>query len=734
MDFIYFFRILLKRKWIIIGAGILAAFVAYYFTKNERKLYKSTAQISTGFTASDEIKVNEENFNFFEGEARFNNVLVTFTSPAVTSLLSYKLILHDLTDSAAFRKLSPEQKQSDAYKQINLEEAKNTFRDKLETMTMLTSYKPDEKKLLAFLGLYGYSYNTIATNLKVYRLQRTDYIQIDYGSENPELSAYVVNNAYYQFLRYYKSLRSTKSQESIDTLRSMMEKKKQELDNKNAVLKGEGLVDVGIASTSNFDMIASLEQSLTEEKKKQTLLYYEIRKVNQRIANSKPGVTTNTGVNNNEEILLLKKEMNEAYLTWVNSGKTDKAAESKYNTLKTEYTNKVINSSSTVERPADNTSRNKLLEQKNDLEVDIEASNSTIASLQSRINSMKGNVSSTASKGAAVETLLNEVELANKEYLAAKQKYNDAIDMNTSAVNNFRPVLLGQPAIQPEPSKRVFIIGMAGVAAFIISILIILFLTYLDSSVKTPSIFSKTVDLKLISMVNFTSLKKHNLADIVANKSGAENFAEGKRQNVFRESIRKLRFEIERTGKQIFLFTSTKKGEGKTTLIQALSFSMSLNKKKILIIDTNFCNNDLTVQLDAQPILEKMDTEFTNDRDFSRQIHINSKDVGLGTVFAIGSAGGDYTPSEILPHANILQHLRSLTQEYDYIFLEGPPLNDFSDSRELANYVDGVIAIFSATQIIKQIDKESIEFFKSLNGSFIGSVLNKVDLKDVNVA
>ncbi len=60
-------------------------------------------------------------------------------------------------------------------------------------------------------------------------------------------------------------------------------------------------------------------------------------------------------------------------------------------------------------------------------------------------------------------------------------------------------------------------------------------------------------------------------------------------------------------------------------------------------------------------------------------------------------------------------------------------MNDFSDSRELAQYVDGVIAVFSAQHIIKQIDKQSISFFKELNGKFCGSILNMVDLKNVNV-
>jgi polysaccharide biosynthesis transport protein len=87
-----------------------------------------------------------------------------------------------------------------------------------------------------------------------------------------------------------------------------------------------------------------------------------------------------------------------------------------------------------------------------------------------------------------------------------------------------------------------------------------------------------------------------------------------------------------------------------------------------------------------------------------------------------------------LPRENILQHLREYTKEFDYIFLEGPPLNDYSDSMELSQYVDGVIAVFSATHVVKQIDKESMKFFKDLNGKFIGSILNKVDLQDVNAS
>src|SRR6186713_3737882 len=217
MDLIYLFRVLLKRKWIIIGSALLASLIAYYFTRNEPKNYRSSARISTGFAVQDEIKLND-NFSIFDADVKFNNAISTLNSSAVVSLLSYKLILHDFNSPNPFRRLTAAQAQSPIFKSVDKAAAKKVFEDKSESMSVLTSYKPEEKQLLEYLNLYGYSYKEISQNLNIFQVPRTDFLQIDYMSENPELSAFVVNNVFQEFLRYYRGIRSSKSQESIDTL------------------------------------------------------------------------------------------------------------------------------------------------------------------------------------------------------------------------------------------------------------------------------------------------------------------------------------------------------------------------------------------------------------------------------------------------------------------------------------------------------------------------------------
>jgi succinoglycan biosynthesis transport protein ExoP len=743
MDFIYLLRVLLKRKWIVLGAAFLASALAYFLTRNEAKRYRSSAQISTGYAIKDVVSVNDKDWDPYAAETKFSNAIVTFNSDPVLSLLSYQLILHDLDpNNNPFRRLDGKQKASDAYNRINIEEARRVFQNRLDSMNMLTSFNPQERKLLEFLKLYGYDYKSLDRNLSVYRLQRTDYLQIDYLSENPELSAFVVNHIFEQFKRYSQGVRTVNATESIDTLKSIMDKKRQELDVKIALVNKLGGGYDPDFSGGTMDVAGDLRKSLQEEKSKKTQKEYELMRVNQKLlaltsASASNATTGNPRPTNNDELLAARRAAAEASID-AQADPNDQAKQDRYSRLQAVYlgllkesgTSPTTTTGISTDKPRE--SKNDLLDRKSDLEFEVRGYEANIRSYEGQIGLLEGRAESLIAQGQNVETLKKERDLANQEWLAAKQRYNDAKDVSGSSINNFRQTIYGQPAIEPEPSKRKIIVAMAGAAALVTTMLIIIFLTYLDSSIKTPVIFSKAVNLKLISLVNFMDLKNKKLEDIVANRNHTEGVTDRNKFNAFRESIRKLRYEIENTGKKVFLFTSTKKGQGKTTLIQALSYSMSLSKKKILIIDTNFCNPDLTVQLNADPVLEKIVPYKANGVTLVEQVKNFSKDIGVGTVYAIGAEGGDYTPSEILPRENILHHLQALTTEFDFIFLEGPPLNDFSDSKELAQYVDGVIAVFSAGHIIKQIDKQSIAFFKELNGKFCGSILNMVDLKNVN--
>jgi uncharacterized protein involved in exopolysaccharide biosynthesis/Mrp family chromosome partitioning ATPase len=726
MDVIYFIKALLKRKWWIMISTVVALALSFLFTMDKAKLYRSNSQMSTGYTVNDDVKLKDENVNLYEADVKFNNVVETFNSPSVIGLLCYDLMLHDLSSPKPFTVLTEKQRHTPEYTSFNRAQALTILQHKLDSLQTLTSYQPEERKLLEYMALYKYDYESIKKRLSIGRLARTDYIDISFGSENPELSAYVVNQVIKVFLRYYRSLRSERSVENIGTFEDLVAQKKTELDQKVEALRNykssEGLLNVEAASGNELGLISQFERALVDERNNLNIINSSLQTANSQLAQMGQGQVVYDNSNNNNDIVSLRRQINQMNDEYMRTGSTDAALADKIKASRQQL-QKLMSVAPTATTASKTLTREELLQRKAQLEGDQRAAMLNISNLQAKIGSLRGSVGTYANKEANVKSMQQELDLAQEEYNKLKEKLNTALDSRTAASDNFRQTLQGQPAFRPESTKRMKIMGLAGMSVFLLSTLGVLFLEFFDRSIKSPSLFEKNVDLKLISTINHADLQRYSIPQVLQTKAGEDDLTV-KRQNTFRELLRKLRFEVESSNKSIFLFTSTEPQQGKTTLVQALAYSLSLSNKRVLIIDTNFCNNDLTMQLEAKPTLETF--SLRPEEVSLEKVREIVTTYSVEGIEVIGCKGGDYTPSEILPRHHLLNYLPQLKTYYDYVLLEGAPLNDYTDSKELVAFVDSVIVVFSSKLSMKQNDKESIQFLQSLNGKMLGAVLNNV--------
>ncbi len=697
-----------------------AVCLAFVLTMNKPRLYVSYSQISTGFTTSDQVRLREENVNLIEADVKFDNVIQTINSPLIINFLSCNLLLHELTSNKPFIELKTQDKESKAFKEFNREAALRICQAKLDSLQILSSYNPEERKIMEYLKLYKYDFESIRKMLYVGRLQKTDYIDVVYRSPNPELSAYVVNTLFKEFLRYYRSSRSERSIENVETFEQLVNQKKAELDTKLEALRlykaSQGVLNVDVASGNEWDLIKQFEKSLFDEKANNNTIRSSLDNVVSQIAELGSGKTVYAG---NSNVVALRQQINELNDQYLRGGSSDAALAEKIKTLRGQLQKTLIDGTGTSTKA---TSKEELTARKQNLQAELSASNLNITNLEAKIARLRSSVGSFANKEATVSSLQQEVTMAQEEYTKLKERLNSALDNRTVPQDGFRQTLKGQPAFKPEPSNNLLIMGLSGFSAFLLVGMAILLTEFLDGSIKSPSIFGKNVDLNLISTVNRADLHRHSVLEVLQSRPGKET---QKRQNIFRELLRKLRYVLESSGKKVFLFTSTEPQQGKTTLTQAVAYSLSLSNKRVLVIDTNFCNNDITVQMEARPMLETFDVP-PNEFSIEKVKEIVTT-YSVDNIEVIGCKGGDYTPSEILPRNHLLNYLPELKKHYDFILMEGAPLNDYTDSKELSAYADGVIAVFSSRATLKQIDRDSIAFLHQLGDKFVGAVLNKVN-------
>ena len=83
--------------------------------------------------------------------------------------------------------------------------------------------------------------------------------------------------------------------------------------------------------------------------------------------------------------------------------------------------------------------------------------------------------------------------------------------------------------------------------------------------------------------------------------------------------------------------------------------------------------------------------------------------------------------AEVLAGRDFEKMLRTLIETgiYDYIFMEGSAINDYSDTLELSSFSDKLILVFNAMSEFTTADRHSLTSLTSLENKLMGGILNQ---------
>lgn len=799
MDFLHILKLLQRKTWVLVAFPLLTIIVTGVLLSRMDKKYKSTAQIATGFTTDDAVKLNEESDNPFEVSTNFTNIIESMNSIPVMSLVSYRLVLHDLESDEPFRRYKPSKDADTKVEAADLSSAKAEFQERLKNFRPLNSSEERDRVLFEILKGFEYDFESLKKELWIRRVSTSDFISVDYTSENAYLSALMVNAVCEEFIRYNKALKVDRSSESITFLENLMHEKKRVLDEKTSNLNQfkvvNNVTNYSAESESKIDIIADYEQQKEEEEKKIKGLDLSLSAVEAKI-NGVNRSNQDEIVKVNQRIIGLRRQISD-----LNSAGAD-ANKSKLNQLRDELSLEIgrlesINTRMTAEEMKE------LEKQRDQYNLDLKISRSHLESIEGSLRKMKYDVSGFATKEAKLSDLEREVEFASGDYTNVQDKFNEAKNKALVIGSSIRQTLRGQPSYEAEPSKAILMMALAGAGSFILCVSLIIGVEYFDFSIRVASRLERLTGIKNIGTINVVKTKGFDLQKVFNNKNA------DKESDRFVHFLRKLRYEVQTSQSKVFLITSTQVNVGKSFIIICLSYTLSLINKKVLIIDTNFRHNSLTKLLlerkadikllekgrigEEEKIREeseaksngakgegrrekaeeaksegrrteeangsnqqrnsnghsengadgfdpfdenakanghKFDNEFAEAEADHKSIIYNTEFKG---VHIIGNIGGHDSPSEILAGRNFKSVIAKLSSNYDYILMEGPSINEYSDTKELVEFSDKVIPVFSADTVLNQLDQESVKYLKSIKTKLLGSVLNKVQLKDLSV-
>lgn len=185
---------------------------------------------------------------------------------------------------------------------------------------------------------------------------------------------------------------------------------------------------------------------------------------------------------------------------------------------------------------------------------------------------------------------------------------------------------------------------------------------------------------------NIASAKNSNKNSVnVANLSDKNKFAIVESYKVARTNIM---FSLAANEKKVFAVTSYSKGEGKSTASSNLAISFSKMGKKVLLIDADMRRPNIhnIFKLNNSTGLSNVVSKMISFEEAVKCDVITDLDVLVaGTI--------PPNPSELMCSNSFIKMIEKLTEEYEYIIIDTPPVGVVADALLLKDLIAGFVVV-----------------------------------------
>jgi capsular exopolysaccharide synthesis family protein len=173
------------------------------------------------------------------------------------------------------------------------------------------------------------------------------------------------------------------------------------------------------------------------------------------------------------------------------------------------------------------------------------------------------------------------------------------------------------------------------------------------------------------------------------------------------------------------IITSSVPGEGKSTVVVNLGIALVESGRKVLLVDSDL----------RKPMLHRFLQIENNNVGLTNAVQglANIEDC----IVKITRLGIDVIPSgpipsnpvELIDSEKMGQIIAELSQRYDYILYDTPPVSVVTDAAVLSKVADGVVFVVRQNYTTVETAQAAIKNLNNVGANIIGSVLNTFEIE-----
>ena len=562
-------------------------------------------------------------------------------------------------------------------------------------------------------------------NLDVSVGKSDDIISISFNSPYPIEASELVNTLVDSYIIFHSARKQSTSAEVLKILQNEKATQSKELSEKLQTLldyrnKNEGLVFEGRQGNLVVEKLEKLSNALTEAQLK-TLEYKSVYESIKEMINNPDGITQfveaqrSTGISSSidTERAKLKAKLDELELNQRNFLRQ----------LTTDHPGSI----------AYENDIKKLKSQISDLEAGFANAQLVIAQQQYQAAKEKELQINQYYEEQRIQAIdlneqLTEYTLLQSDYERVKQ-YCEILDSRIKELNvtedvgalNINILEVASPAEKPSEPQKAKYMAIALVLGFMTGFGLALLHDWMDQKLHSAEEISTLLGIPVLGVI--PSMSKRDSISERGRKT------ELKPKSSWAEAYRTIRtavfFSLPKSEAKTIHITSPAPGDGKTTIVSNLAIGMAQAGQSILILDADF----------RKPMQHNI-------------FQINHENIGLSTVLAerasiqeaiqhTGIAGLDLltrgpevsNPSEILNSKKFEELLKFLSEKYDRIIIDSPPVSPVTDAQILSAICDLTLLVLRAEKSTRKMSQQAQQSLMSVGARILGVIVNDVPKK-----
>lgn len=242
---------------------------------------------------------------------------------------------------------------------------------------------------------------------------------------------------------------------------------------------------------------------------------------------------------------------------------------------------------------------------------------------------------------------------------------------------------------------------------------------------KTPEELERFLNLTFLGFVGRIK------AAIGSHTSGSELIALTEPKSNIVEAFRNIRTNIIFSSadfrRKVLVITSATMQEGKSLVTANLAVTMAQMGKSVLLVDADLRKPRIHTifGLDRQPGLSEYLIGET-----SLESAVQDTSVENLRILPCGSIPPN--PSELLASEQFNKFIETVSQRFDIVIFDSPPVMSVTDPVILASRANGVILMVKAGVTSKEVIKRAIWHLREVNAHILGAVLNHSEARNEN--